>query len=93
MPIVFDGRRIRYIELLAPAEGDQFAEGLEHAEFIINGCGLEEFITKYPNLEWNTNAIAREIGPDVGVKLSGGFGVKFKTMSFPEIVRLEALAG
>jgi 8-oxo-dGTP pyrophosphatase MutT (NUDIX family)/predicted metalloenzyme YecM len=88
-PIRYDGRIIRYIELLAPAEGDKFNEGLEHAEFVITNIKLNEFVEKFPTLEWNTNAINRNIGADIGIKLSNGYGVKFITQTISEIIELE----
>ena len=91
-PLIYKGRTTRYIELLAPADGDEFSEGLEHAEFIVNGYKLREILDMYPNFEWNTNSLNRKIGPDIGIKLTNGYGVKFKTQSFAEVVRLENLA-
>lgn len=75
---------------MAPAEGDNFGEGLEHAEFIISGCSLQKFADKYKNVKWNLNSINREFGAEIGIIFGNGYNVKFKTMSMPEIIRLES---
>jgi predicted metalloenzyme YecM len=89
-PIKYLEREIKFIELLAPAEGDTFNEGLEHVEFVVDNYNLHEFIEKHSSLSWNTNSIDREIGAEVGIKFENGANVKFKTMSMPEIIRLES---
>ena len=87
-PLIYNGQKIKYFEILTPAKGDKFDNGLEHAEFIIEE-DLREFIKKYPSLDWNTNAIEREIGADAGTRFKNQANVKFKTMSMSEIIRLE----
>lgn len=89
-PLIYNGRSVKFIELTAPAEGDIFKEGLEHVEFIVNNTNLFDFVKKHNNLDWNLSAIDREIGADIGVRLKSGYGAKFKTMSMPEIIRLES---
>lgn len=89
-PLIYKGRVIKFIELTAPAEGDVFNEGLEHVEFIINKISLDDFVKKHKDLNWNLNAINREVGADIGIGLKSGYGAKFKTMSMPEIIRLES---
>lgn len=89
-PLSYKGRSIKFVELTAPADGDTFNEGLEHVEFIINNISLADFVKKYHGLDWNLNAIDREIGPDIGIRLQSGYGAKFKTMSMAEIIRLES---
>ncbi len=87
-PLKYQSSEIKYFEVLAPAEGDKFSEGLEHAEFVIN-MDLHSFVGRYPDLEWNINGIDREIGPEVAIYFPDRANVKFKTMSMDEIVRLE----
>ncbi|MFZ3301510.1 MAG: VOC family protein [Microgenomates group bacterium] len=89
-PIKYLQRTIEFIELLAPAEGDNFKEGLEHVEFIIDDLNLHDFVKKYNSLDWNVNSIDRKIGAEVGIKFKNGANIKFKTMSMPEIIRLES---
>lgn len=87
-PLIYRGRDICFFELMAPAEGDQFNEGLEHIEFIVDK-DLHDFVKNYPSLKWNVNAIDRPIGADVGIYFENGANIKFKTMSMPSIIRLE----
>ena len=86
--LIYNGQKIKYFEILAPAIGDKFDNGLEHAEFTIKK-DLREFIEKHPSLDWNTNAIEREIGADVGIRFENGANSKFKNMAMDEIIRLE----
>lgn len=90
IPLFYNGRTIKFIEHTAPAEGDIFKEGLEHVEFIINNISLEDFVKKHKDLNWNLNSINREIGAEIGLLFENNANIKFKTMSMPEIIRLES---
>lgn len=87
-PLKYLHRKIKYVEIMAPAEGDKYDTGLEHAEFVINDK-LVEFISKYPTLDWNIKSINRVIGADVGLRFNNAANAKFKTMSMKEIIKLE----
>jgi len=64
------------IELIEPKEGQTPKSGLEHAEFLLP-VTLEEYIHKYPNINWNTDAINRREFPMLILKLSEEMRVKF----------------
>lgn len=88
-PIEYGERKIQFLELMAPAVGDKFSEGLEHAEFVVEDMSLQELIERYSNLKWSINGIDREIGPEVIVYFEDGTSAKFHTMSIEKIVELE----
>lgn len=90
-PINFGGRTIYLLEMLAPAEGDKFSEGLEHAEFVVKDMTLIEFIKKYCRLNWNTKGINREIDPEIAVYFDNGANVKFHTLPLKKVVKMEKL--
>ncbi len=48
-PLTYQGFQIEGIEVLAPKESNSYKNGLEHAEFVINGT-LEDFRKKYDNI-------------------------------------------
>ncbi|MFZ2153531.1 MAG: VOC family protein [Microgenomates group bacterium] len=87
-PLEYHQYKIKYFEVMAPAEGDKYNNGLEHAEFVIN-ISLTEFVSRYPNVTWNVNSINRPIGADVGVRFEDAANAKFKTMTMEEIIEAE----
>lgn len=93
----YKGRQIVYFEVLAPAVGDQFNEGLEHCEFVVKNIGLHDFVSKYNLVRWNLNSIDREIGAEAGILFENGANVKFKNQTMSEIIdeeeKLRRLAG
>jgi predicted metalloenzyme YecM len=91
-PLSYQGRQIIYFEVLAPANGDQFAEGLEHSEFVVKDIGLHDFVAKYDQIKWNLNSIDREIGAEAGILFDNGANVKFKNQTMTEIIELEEKA-
>ncbi|MFA5895134.1 MAG: VOC family protein [Candidatus Shapirobacteria bacterium] len=88
-PLEYRDNKIKYLEIMAPAEGDKFKEGLEHAEFFLKKLDLHDFIKKHNQFEWNTNSIDREIGADVGLLFENGANAKFKNQSMAEIIEEE----
>lgn len=64
------------IELIEPKEGQEVVSGLEHAEFLLEES-LEDFMAKYPDVNWNTNAINRDPFPMLILELSDSMRVKF----------------
>ncbi len=86
--IEYKNRKIKFIELMAPAEGDQFRPGLEHVEFVIQD-NLYGFVKKHNNINWNVKSIDREIGAEVGILFGNGASVKFKNQNLLKIFRLE----
>ncbi|HEC66426.1 MAG TPA: hypothetical protein ENI23_14155 [bacterium] len=64
------------IELIAPKEGQEVKSGLEHAEFLLPES-LEDFIDRYPDVDWNTRAINRDQFPMLILQLAEHMQVKF----------------
>jgi predicted metalloenzyme YecM len=76
VPISYNNQLIRAIELIEPKKDQSCQSGLEHAEYLLP-ISLEKFIKKYPNINWNTEAINREEFPMLVLKLSENMQVKF----------------
>lgn len=90
-PLMWYDQRIDAIELPAPKASSPYPEGLEHAEFVIFDS-LEEFMTKYSHLEFDTKSIGRMPNPEIGLKL-GRLGVKFHLLALTHVVFLEEQLG
>lgn len=66
-------------------------EGLEHVEFVLFDS-LDDFLKKYRGKQFNMDAAARGINPDVAFKLPS-YTVKFHLLSLPVVVYLEQKLG
>ena len=75
VPIVFEERKIFCVELPSPKAGSHYPERLEHAEFVI-ADGFEDFMKRYPAVEFDTAASSKPINPDIRVQYTD-FSVKF----------------
>lgn len=84
-PFLFEGRSIEVIELPAPKHGSDYAEGFEHAEFVVDEEPLE-FSKRYPLLKWDLFGISKSINADVRLNYDG-YSVKFHQRSL-ELVML-----
>ena len=91
-PLIRAGRPIKMIELPAPKEGSAFAEGWEHAEFVIDEP-LEAFRARHPQLDFDTKSMGKELNPELGLKLGPGLQAKFHNQSLAEVIRLERELG
>jgi uncharacterized protein len=87
-PVKIDSWRVDTIELPAPKDGSDFAEGLEHVEFVLYE-DLPTFLQKHSGKTFNLQAADRGVNPEVGFKLSNGYGVKFHIVSLPAAIYLE----
>jgi len=84
-PIVYLDREIHCIELSSPREDLFFPEGFEHAEFVINES-LTDFMGRYPNIEFNTEALNRELNPEL-IRQYEGIAVKFHNYSLEYTIK------
>lgn len=75
-PQKYKGQTFEAIELIEPTDGQTPKSGLEHAEFLLP-VTLEEYIQKYPTINWNTDALNREEFPMLILRLSDDMQVKF----------------
>jgi len=82
-PLEYKGRTISYLELMAPAKGDQFEFGLEHVEFV-TPKDLKEIMKKYPGLDFIDRS--EEKDPNIILKLGDNLAVKFHNKSLLDTV-------
>lgn len=75
-PIVYKDEKINVIELIEPKKDQNCISGLEHVEYLLPTT-LEDFMQKYPNINWNTEALNREEFPMLILRLSENVQVKF----------------
>lgn len=73
------------IELIAPKVGQICPSALEHVEFVIDG--FENFMKKYPDIQWDTSAISQPDFPMIKLKLDKDLQVKFHLTPVLEIVK------
>lgn len=90
-PITYKDFEISCVELPAPKATSPYKKGWEHAEFVLED--LESFIKQYNNLEFNTKAMGREINPELGLKISDQYGVKFHPLHILKVIELESAQG
>lgn len=88
--IKYRGREISVIELPSPKEGVSYNDGLEHVEFVVN-IPLKDFITMYPDINFNLEGYNKDLNRDVAVTL-GGFMAKFHEKSLEEVIDLENMS-
>ncbi len=75
-PLEYKNDSISAIELIEPKEDQNPKSGLEHAEYLLPES-LEDFMRKYPDIEWNTDALNRDEFPMLILKLTDSMRVKF----------------
>lgn len=86
-PLEAAGWRVPYIELPAPKDGSPYPEGLEHAEFVVNG-ELETFRQKYAHLGLDEKAYGRPLNPELSLK-TATFAAKFHKLPIGAVVDIE----
>ncbi len=90
-PIVHDGRSIHLVELPAPKPGSPYAEGWEHAEFVVNE-DLPSFTQRYQQVNWDLSDLDKPVNADVRLRL-GDMSVKFHRLALDEVIRREQAEG
>ena len=88
-PIIFEGLSIWVIELPSPKNSSPYAEGYEHAEFVING-DIPAFTERYPHLDWDLSGSHKEVNADVRLQL-GSISVKFHREPLEKVIERECL--
>lgn len=86
-PIIHGHRGIHLVELPAPKPGRPYAEGWEHAEFVVNE-DLLTFTERHPLVTWDLGDLHKPMNADVRLHL-GEMNVKFHRMALDEVIRLE----
>ena len=92
-------RAIDIVEIPSPKEGSFYMAGLEHVEFVIGDqvdtsplnndihqAVLKTYMTKYPDVQWNTKALTKICNPDISIKL-GEWSAKFHLMPLECVIR------
>lgn len=91
-PIEYKERRIPVVELPAPKAGSAYAEGWEHAEFVIDET-FAELMARHPQVAWDTSAVGKAHNPELRVGLGNGVSVKFHRASLEDVIRWERAGG
>jgi len=86
-PVRYDTRDIYLIELPAPKKGSFYAEGWEHAEFVVD-MDLADFVASYPFVDFDEKGMSKTINRDARVQL-GKWNVKFHEQSLEEVIEEE----
>lgn len=91
VPIVFEERRIHVVELPAPKPGSPYAEGWEHAEFVVPEA-LETFMARSPLAQWDVSDLHKPVNADVRLR-SGGISAKFHRQALADVIAAEQAGG
>ncbi|MBS1985039.1 MAG: VOC family protein [Bdellovibrionales bacterium] len=86
-PLRVGTRDIYCIEIPAPKSGARFAEGFEHAEFVIPDS-FANFMAQHPHLEFDLRGIHKSVNPELILPL-GEICAKFHHQSLESIIALE----
>ncbi len=86
-PIQFEGRSIPLLELPAPKTGNNYPEGWEHIEFVIDES-LDLFLEKYQNIAFDKKGFSKPLNRDIRLKL-GTLSVKFHETSLEKVIQIE----
>ncbi len=85
------GINIGVIELPAPKEQNQYAEGFEHIEVVIDK-NFEEFAKLHPSINFSWDGANKKNNPELRVKFDDNYSVKFHHQSLEEVIKSELLA-
>lgn len=87
-PVVLSsGRSLDVLELPAPKPGASYAEGFEHIE-VVTRAPLEEFISGFPALPFETRNLSAPVNRDISLKLPSGL-VKFHEQTLAAVILAE----
>ncbi|HJZ05237.1 hypothetical protein A2634_00510 [Candidatus Amesbacteria bacterium RIFCSPHIGHO2_01_FULL_48_32] len=91
IPLRYKQYTIPIVEILAPAEGDNYNNVLEHIEVVVGD--LQKFMAKYPFVDFITKAISREINPELILKFPDDANVKFHSKPIDQVIELQKQSG
>lgn len=75
-PQSYNDQQFEAMELIEPHKDENPPSAFEHAEYLLS-IPLEDFINKYPNINWNTENLNRKEFPMLKLKLADDMQVKF----------------
>lgn len=78
--------RISAVEFIGPNETKKYITGFEHAEFVIKEK-FEEFVKRYPLLNWDKSATERSEFPLLKLPLENNIQVKFHYETILELAK------
>jgi uncharacterized protein len=87
-PIMYKGYKVIALELIEPTQGQQCKSAWEHAEYVID-TSFQNFISKYPDLDWDTSSIDRKVYSHLKLRLDEITRVKFHLHDILETIKLE----
>lgn len=86
-PVIVSNFIIDLVEAPAPKPGREIDEGYEHLEIVID-CDFNDLMERYPEIDWNTRALTKELNPELEANFDG-FNVKFHHHSLEQIINIE----
>ena len=89
VPIEFNGRKIYYIELPSPKPDSFYADGFEHAEFVLPIL-MYEFMKLNPNQVFDTKGLEKQHNPEIKIQFNN-ISVKFHSKSLIDLISIENL--
>ncbi len=85
-PLIYKDDNLNVIEVIEPKPKQEVKSSWDHIE-LTSDYELEELMEKYPNIEWKTSALNRDIFPMLILKLESGYTIKFPRRSAMEEVQ------
>lgn len=84
-PFTYHDYHIPALELIEPRAGQVIESGFQHAEFVIN-VPFEEYMKKYPDLNWDTSSMHRDEFSHLKLNFANGMTLKFLLRPILELV-------
>lgn len=85
-PIIYKSYSIPALELIEPKDGQECESHLQHAEFIADKP-FEEYITQYPELDWDTSSMSRDEFTHLKLHFDNGLTLKFLKKPILELLK------
>lgn len=86
-PFKYKNISIPLIEVPAPKKGKVTQRGFEHIELVVEES-FEELIQKYSHLKLETNALKKELNPELEIEFKTG-AIKFHHQSLEKVIEIE----
>ncbi len=86
--IQWGDRLVEIIELPSPKPNNKYANGFEHAEFVI-AKNFAEIMDNYSELEFDKKALAKDYNADLRLPLASGASIKLHHQSLEDVIEHE----
>lgn len=90
-PLKYRNLTIDCVELPEPKDGSFYKNGWEHAELVVPN--LQEVLDKNPHEKFKTKGLARELNPEIALKINESYSVKFHPLHILEVIDKERELG